>query len=203
MHEPDYKPCERCGEKFPRDPRLSQKRWAKVRFCSRRCSNRGRLFHPPHRPVRERFESKVDRSPGQGPNGDCHEWTASRFAKGYGSFGYERKTRYAHRVAWFLATGTWPESCVCHRCDNPPCVRIDHLFLGTYRDNARDMVAKGRYVPPGVRGEAHGCAKLTAEQAATIQSLRGVEPLRVTAHSFGVSRSTVSLIQRGKLWAGP
>jgi hypothetical protein len=65
------------------------------------------------------------------------------------------------------------------------------------------MVAKGRHTPSGVRGEEHGCAKLTTAQAAAIRSLRGVEPQRVTAHTFGVSRSTVSLIQRGKVWAGP
>lgn len=51
----------------------------------------------------------------------------------------------AHRYAWEQANGPIPESMfVCHRCDNPPCINVDHLFLGTPKDNTRDMALKGR-----------------------------------------------------------
>lgn len=53
---------------------------------------------------------------------------------------------YAHRFGWTLANGEIPPGmCVLHRCDNPPCVNPTHLFLGDRRDNAIDMIAKGRH----------------------------------------------------------
>ena len=87
----------------------------------------------------ERFWAKVDRS------GDCWEWTAKGTPKGYGVFGLLRKSVYAHRLSWKMEVGEIPDGmCVCHRCDNPPCVRPSHLFLGTYADNMEDMVRKER-----------------------------------------------------------
>lgn len=67
-----------------------------------------------------------------------------------GAGGYKRTTLngiriYAHRAAWEQAHGPIPAGmCVCHRCDNPPCVNVDHLFLGTITDNNRDSFLKGR-----------------------------------------------------------
>jgi len=76
----------------------------------------------------------------------CWEWTASTNKLGYGWFGAHRKTHLAHRVSWELNVGPIPEgSHVLHRCDNPPCIRPGHLFLGTDADNMADMVAKRRH----------------------------------------------------------
>jgi hypothetical protein len=96
----------------------------------------------------ERFWAKVAVVPGDG----CWEWTASRVGRnrpggGYGQFWCsEKQTQLkAHRVAWEQANGPIPAGMlVCHRCDNPGCVRPDHLFLGTPKDNTVDMVQKGR-----------------------------------------------------------
>ena len=88
----------------------------------------------------DRFWSKVDTS------GECWTWTADLDDHGYGRLGIGRKRiEPAHRVAWTLANGPIPEGLrVLHHCDNPPCVRPDHLFLGTQADNMADMMAKGR-----------------------------------------------------------
>ncbi|HET8627441.1 MAG TPA: HNH endonuclease [Thermomicrobiales bacterium] len=86
-----------------------------------------------------RFESRVDRS------GDCHIWIGVRHRQGYGEISCGGKMLRAHRVAWEIANGQIPpEMCVCHACDNPSCVRTDHLWLGTQRENMRDAAKKGR-----------------------------------------------------------
>jgi hypothetical protein len=51
----------------------------------------------------------------------------------------------ASRVSWQIHCGEIPAGLqVLHKCDNPRCVRPDHLFLGTIADNVHDMLAKGR-----------------------------------------------------------
>ena len=75
----------------------------------------------------------------------CMEWMGSRDELGYGDVGFRGKSTGAHRVAWELKHGPIPHGmCICHHCDNPPCVNPDHLFLGTHRDNAIDRFSKGR-----------------------------------------------------------
>ena len=57
----------------------------------------------------------------------CLEWRASTFHEGYGAFWYEGRPHYAHRVAWFLEYGRWPEHTLDHLCRNVGCVSVDHL----------------------------------------------------------------------------
>jgi hypothetical protein len=107
-------------------------------------------FLPLHRqrmnavPVAERFWDKVRKQDGDG----CWEWTANTNNQGYGFIGSgppQRKPLLAHRVSFEIAFGPIATGmCVLHRCDNPLCVRPDHLFLGTLRDNTQDSIAKGR-----------------------------------------------------------
>ena len=150
-----------------------------------------------------RFWSKVDRS------GDCWVWTGSRTRGGYGRFRVgsrsdgSRGLAPAGRVAWELANGPVPMGLlVLHRCDNPPCVRPDHLFLGTALDNSDDMIAKGRAHHPSMAGERCGHAKLTSELAATIRARHAAgEQQRRLADEYGVSRATICLIVNGQRWA--
>lgn len=90
--------------------------------------------------VSERFSCKIVKN----ENG-CMEWSACRDGCGYGMFLLNGKYRRAHRVAWEMRHGPIPDGLNClHKCDNPPCVNPDHLWLGTQKDNVCDMMKKGR-----------------------------------------------------------
>lgn len=84
----------------------------------------------------------------------CWEWTGCR-VRGYGQlFRAPGTPDRTHRISWELAHGAIPPGMyVCHKCDNPPCVNPEHLFVGTSSDNHRDCVAKGRTRHP--TGDAH------------------------------------------------
>lgn len=76
----------------------------------------------------------------------CVEWPGVRNKPRYKRLALSGKRRMAHRMIWELNNGPIPAGlCICHHCDNPSCLNIDHLFLGTYKDNVHDMIAKGRH----------------------------------------------------------
>ena len=83
-------------------------------------------------PPESRFWSKVDKSPGQGPKGDCWEWQGAKTDRGYGRIKDGKRMTLAHRLSFVMAYGALPHvpghhgACVLHRCDNPACVRPEH-----------------------------------------------------------------------------
>ena len=87
----------------------------------------------------ERFWNKVDKS------GDCWLWTGAKTGRGYGHILINGNSISAHRYSWEIHYGKIPENmCILHRCDNPICIKPEHLFLGTQTDNIADMDRKGR-----------------------------------------------------------
>ena len=128
-------------------PFVESWRAARVALCG---LPRGMLRSKPWRgddAVSQRFWDKVKKTPA------CWVWAGVTFRNGYGQFG---RHSLAHRIAWELMYGPIPAGlCVLHRCDNPPCVRPDHLFLGTVADNNHDMCAKGRNGRNGNENKTH------------------------------------------------
>lgn len=79
------------------------------------------------------------------PNSGCWIWAGTCNWKGYGTISIGGVQRKAHRASYEAFVGAIPDGMlVCHKCDNPPCVNPDHLFVGTAKDNAQDRDAKGR-----------------------------------------------------------
>lgn len=149
----------------------------------------------PH--YREWTGGSLSRKPPEGP---CEEWQGQRDHHGYGRVrGPSKDGRLrAHRVAWERVYGPIPQGLeVLHRCDNPPCCRVEHLFLGTRRDNHQDKVNKGRQA----KGEAHPLTKLTEEQAvfAMARLLIGETGISI-ANQFGVDKTTIEHLWRGDTW---
>lgn len=100
----------------------------------------------------ERFWSKIDKTSGHGPQGDCWMWTGLP-SYGYGRIGYQGQEFRAHRIAYLLQFGVDPaEKLVCHSCDFRLCCRGEHFFLGTDLDNAADAKRKGRTASGGRNG---------------------------------------------------
>lgn len=138
----------------------------------------------------------------------CWEWTGHPNGKfGYGRVMVNGRRVLAHRRAWELLVGPIPDGLkVLHRCDNPPCVRPDHLFLGTLADNNRDRDAKGRTST----GPSHAAAsnpwraalakrKLSDGDVQKIRQLiaEGFSTRQI-GPQFGIHHSYVSDIGRGK-----
>jgi len=115
-------------------------------------------------------------------------------------YGYKRigKKRYrVHRLAYEDWYGPIPKGMmVLHKCDNRKCYNPEHLFLGTAKDNAIDMVNKGRH------NAGKGNSKLTEEQVKEIRDkyIPWKYPTTRLAKEYDVDISTIHYIVHGKTW---
>ena len=146
----------------------------------------------------DRFWSHVDKS------GDCWEWKCRRDKAGYGRFALGRERKRAHRISYLITHGEIPQGLfICHHCDNPGCVRPEHLYAGTRLQNKADCVARGRHkLPPVMRGEAHPRSKLTKQQVIEIRRRykEGGITYANLGSVYGMSKRTIEHIVRGRSW---
>jgi hypothetical protein len=159
----------------------------------------------PGDPLRERFWAKVGDDGPVPPHrpelGPCQEWAEYRDDHGYGRFVLARGDfRVAQIVSYALTKGRVPPGMyVCHHCDNPPCVRPDHLFLGTATDNALDSVTKGR--AHRARGVDNASARLDED---AVRFIRATPPYygrnRELGRKFGVSDTAIRRVLTGRTW---
>lgn len=127
----------------------------------------------------------------------CWVWTGSLSRYGYGNFRAGQSTMLAHRYSYLLHYGELPRAEVCHTCDNPACVRPDHLFLGTHIENMYDAARKGRMGRKGRKGMA-----ITDDIVRSIHALAGSMSQQAIGQQFGISQSHVSrIIHRKTSWS--
>lgn len=142
-----------------------------------------------------RFWSKVNKTDG------CWEWTASLDTSGYGLFRYKGILNKAHRFCYENFVGPIPKGkLMCHKCDNPKCVRPDHLFIGTHQDNVDDRESKGRGVT--FKEEKHNMAKLDKTKVRKIREMyeTGGYSLRHLGELHNVNATTIHSIIKKRTW---
>ena len=132
----------------------------------------------------------------------CWLWKGNQ-ASGYGRIYAGPDHRYhtllAHRVAYQEFIGDVPHNVdVLHTCDVPLCVNPAHLFLGTHKENMADMIAKGRQRLNPAKGVDRHDAKLTENDVREIRL--STDTQAATAAKYGVTRTAISAIRRGKTW---
>ncbi len=147
-------------------------------------------------PINEHhFWSKVN----QGSIEDCWPFTdAISKTTQYGHYHIGRRpnrvTRGAHRVAYALSEGRWPDNMVLHKCHYRRCCNPSHLYMGSHQDNMNDMISSGR----SKRGITNAKNKLTEQH---IQQIRKSSKTNAAlASKFGVTPPTISSIKTGRIW---
>jgi hypothetical protein len=155
----------------------------------------GRFDRRPTASMAKRFEAQTHPEPNTG----CwlHEGSPKN-AYGHAAFklgGRGTPVEFAHRVAYRLAYGEIPNGkMVLHTCDTACCVNPAHLYAGTAKDNARDMLERNR----ACVGERSIHAVLTADIVRIIRA-ENLRPFEA-AKRFGISRQSAADCKYGRTW---
>lgn len=168
------KVCKHCGKTYYKIPSRADK----SSFCSRECQLDSQRGIPIQRLLKQ--TEKTD---------SCWLWKGYKNHYGYGKIRINGKLKFVHRLSYELHFGDIESDLeVCHKCDVRNCVNPDHLFLGTRKDNMRDMSAKGRTYN----------SNLTIEQVKEIKKLLSKKiEIKEIVKSTGIKDGLIRDIQRG------
>lgn len=152
--------------------------------------------------LKKSFEKHVIRQEG------CWSWKGPIAKFGYAVMSCRKEIGpcRGHKASWIIHKGPIPEGMhVCHKCDNPICTNPDHLWIGTYKQNNDDKIAKGRanFVnPPVKKGSDNGSSKLNEDQVKEIKVLisQGHSCYGISK-KYDVSNTTIKRIRNGENWS--
>lgn len=186
-------PCAECGRLF----KPERANWVRGfgKYCGKSCNTKAQIRNQPC--LEERFWARVHKTD------SCWLWTGGALAKGYGRFSLgKNREMLATHFAWQLVHGPVPPGMMlCHDCpggDDPRCVRVSHLFLGTAADNTADMLAKGREA----RGTGNPNAVLTDDivRDARARYAARTATMAALAKEYGVHVGTLRCAIRRSTW---
>ena len=127
----------------------------------------------------------------------CLEWTGGLSSSGYAVMQVDYKTRRVTHIVWELANGPVAEGkYMCHSCDDPLCVELDHLFEGTPTENMQDAVRKNRQA----KGSRMPQSKVTERQVTEIRELLKTQRSPAVGALYGISPRTCRAIGNHESW---
>lgn len=189
--------CLICKKEFEKPKNQNFKN---TKYCSRLCRNKSfsenrkgsgfwknSTYEEQIQRLKILFEKKIIKTE------SCWDWNSQKNHRGYAQIGFNSKKIPAHRASWMIHFGNIPkDKFVLHKCDNPPCTRPDHLFLGTTQDNLNDMVIKNRN---------GACKKLTVEQVKEIKKLQKSKKSDLSISKlYNVNWATIRAIRINQTW---
>ncbi len=185
--------CDFCKKQFKKD--LSQAKRTKKHYCEKKCHTRGAARDKADIKVAEkRFWEKVIKV-----EKGCWTWSKCRGKKGYGTFRFNDRNYQAHVFSYIIHNGPVPEGKqINHHCDNRACVKPDHIYAGTAKENTRDMMDRGRHKCNPTKGENHPNSVFTNEQILYIRS--SSKKQTELGKEFGVSLGVISNIIVKRTW---
>lgn len=180
-------------------------RGCKNLFCSPECANAFQLAESGRNHI-ERFWSRVNKTPGLGPKGDCWEWIGY-LSRGYGRYTVSGKNWQAHVYSYYIETGTLINNkespdfvYMRHSCDNRACVNPNHLTPGPPAANSQDMVDRKRQA----FGSRNTNSKLTDNIVRTVRALNALDMKKYNhaylGRIFGVSQTAINSAIRRQTW---
>jgi hypothetical protein len=130
----------------------------------------------------------------------CLLWQGANNGRGYGRVYFKGKYRQLHRVIYELVNGEIPKfKFILHTCDEPSCINIDHLYMGTLSENSLDRERRNR-IQRHVR-EEHPLAKLNWEAVKVIRYFirKGYGPQTI-ANAYRMPCGTIHNVAVNKTW---